>query len=69
MEKIKPTCLRPGENLTFTTLIASSKEASIEIDRAEFRKGTMIYTDSSGYKDQVAALAILFTNGRRTAEL
>ena len=29
----------------------------------------MIYTDSSGYKEQVAASAILFTNGRRTAEL
>ena len=37
--------------------------------QAEFKKGTMIYTDSSGYKDQVAALVILFTNGRRTAEL
>jgi len=69
MEKIKPTRSRPGENLTFTTSIAGSKEASIEIDRAEFRKGTMIYTDGSGYKEQVAASAILFTNGRRTAEL
>jgi ribonuclease HI len=69
MEKIKPTRLRPGEYPEFATSIANSKEDAIELDKAQFNNGRMIYTDGSGYKDQVGAAAVLFNNGRKSAEL
>jgi ribonuclease HI len=69
VEKIKPTRLRPGDYPAFTMSIAATKDATIELDREEFGRGIMIYTDGSGYKGQIGASAILFTNGRRTAEL
>ena len=69
VEKIKPTWLHPGEYPNFVSSIADLKEAAIEIDKAEFGRGKMIYTDRSGYKEQVGASAVLFTNRRKTMEL
>ena len=68
-EKIKPTWLHLGEYPNFISSIADLKEAAIKIDKAEFGRGKMIYTDRSVYKEQVGASAALFTNGRKTTEL
>ena len=69
VETIKPTRLRPGEQPDFVTSIALSKETAIANDNAEFGRGKRIYTDGSGYKDQVGASAVMFINGRKTAAL
>ena len=69
VEKIGLMRFQPGEHHKFSTSIALMKEASISDDKWMFCRGTMIYTDSSGYKEHIGASAILFTNGRRTEEL
>ena len=46
-----------------------SKEEAIAFDKKESSKGAMIYTDGSGYKGQIGALAIVFTNGKKTSAL
>lgn len=69
VEKINPTRLRPGEYPDFTSSIAESKEAAITVNNTEFGNGKMIYTDGSGYKEQVGASAVLFNSGRRIAGL
>ena len=69
VEKIRPTRLRPGEYPDFVSSIADTKEAAIATDKAQFGRGKRIYTDGSGYKEQVGASAVLFTNGKKTAAL
>ena len=69
IEKIRPTCLCPGEYPDFVSSIVDTKEAAITTDKAQFSRGKRIYTDGSGYKEQVGALAMLFTNGKKTAVL
>ena len=69
VEKIKPTQLHLGEYPDFVSSIADLKEAAIKIDKAEFSRGKTIYTDGSGYKEQVGASVVLFTNRRKTEEL
>jgi len=68
-EKINATRLRPGTDPGISTLIADTKEESIEWDKANFKSGTRIYTDGSGYQDTIGAAAILFQDGIRTSEL
>ena len=52
-----------------TALHHLAKYLKFNPDKAEFSRGQMIYTDRSGYKEQVGASVALFTNGRKTAEL
>ena len=69
IEKIRPTCLHPGEYPEFVSSIVDTKEAAITTDKAQFGRGKRIYTDGSGYKEQVGASAVLFTNGKKTVAL
>jgi len=69
IEKITPARFRPGTQPDFSIYIAASKEESLNTDRALFEQGIRVYTDGSGYEGQIGASAVLFINGRRSAEL
>ena len=69
IKKIRPTHLHLGEYPDFVSSIADTKEAAIMTDKVQFSRGKRIYTDGSGYKEQVGASAMLFTNEKKTAVL
>ena len=69
MEKIPPMRQRPSTTPAFTTNIASTKEASIEVDKALFLRGRMVYTDGSGFKGAIGAAAVLYVDGIKKAHL
>ena len=60
---------RPGTIPNFSTFIAKLKEESIENDKELFPINGMIYTDGSGYRGAIGAVAVSFVNGAKMAEL
>jgi ribonuclease HI/endonuclease/exonuclease/phosphatase family metal-dependent hydrolase len=63
IETIDSTTYRPMEGRKYTTVIETSREASIsfeKLDTADFK----IYSDGSGHDDQIGAAAILFRKDR-----
>jgi len=69
MEKIVTTRAPPGTTSPHTFQIVPSKKESIKWDNDHFGNGTMIYTDSSGYKNMVGTSAVLYNNGIKIVSL
>ena len=69
MEKIPPTRQRPGTAPAFTTNIVSTKEASIEVDKALFLRGRMVYMDGSGFKGAIGVAVVLYVDGIKKVHL
>jgi len=69
IEKITPAGSRPGTQTDLAISIPLSKENAIAQDKLSFKKGIMLYTDSSGYKGNIGAAAILYFDGIKQMEL
>lgn len=61
-EKIYPYRRPPRYQIPFTTQI-TPKEDAITWDKAHAQDDVMIYSDGSGYKNQIGASAVLFSKG------
>src|SRR5258706_8213176 len=69
MEKMNTTRQQPGTMPNFSTFIMETKEKSMENDNKLFPISRMIYTDGSGYKGAIGAVAVAFANSTKIAEL